>query len=63
MKWKQEASMRFRGISSAMGVLHQEEKINRVPSHEICIQWDLMRGVMPAILQFKLKDCRHDPSH
>jgi hypothetical protein len=44
MKWKQEASMRFRGISSAMNVLHQEAKINRVPSHEICIQWDLKTG-------------------
>ncbi len=44
MKWKQEASMRFRGISSAMNVLHQEAKINRVPSHETCIQWDLKIG-------------------
>ena len=45
MKWKHEASMRFRGISSAMNVLHQQEKVNRVPSHEICIQWDLKMGL------------------
>jgi hypothetical protein len=45
MKWKHEASMRFRGISSAMKVLHREEKINRVPSHETCIQWDLKLGL------------------
>lgn len=44
MKWKQDASMRFRGISSAMQVLHQEEK-NRLPCHEICIQWDLKIGL------------------
>jgi hypothetical protein len=44
MKWKHDASMRFRGISSAMNVLHQEAKVNRVPSHEICIQWDLKIG-------------------
>lgn len=45
MKWKQEASMRFRGIFSAMNVLHQEEKLTRVPSHEICIQWNLKIGL------------------
>lgn len=45
MKWKQEAAMRFRGISSAMNVLYQEAKVNRVPSHEICIQWDLKIGL------------------
>lgn len=44
MKWKQNASMRFRGISSAMKVLFEEEK-NRIPSHEICIQWDLKIGL------------------
>lgn len=44
MKWKQEASMRFRGISSAMNVLYQEAKISRAPSHETCIQWDLKIG-------------------
>lgn len=44
MKWKQNASMRFRGISSAMSILFQEGKVNRVPSHEICVQWDLKIG-------------------
>jgi hypothetical protein len=44
MKWKQEASMRFRCISSAMNVLHQEAKVSRVPSHETCIQWDIKIG-------------------
>jgi len=44
MKWKQGASMRFRSISAAMKVLHQEAKVNRAPSHETCIQWDLKLG-------------------
>jgi hypothetical protein len=45
MKWKQSASMRFRNISSAMKVLLNEEKIDRAPSHETCIQWDLKIGL------------------
>jgi hypothetical protein len=45
MKWKQCASMRFRNISSAMKVLQNEEKIDRAPSHETCIQWDLKIGL------------------
>lgn len=44
MKWKHEASMRFRGVSSAMNVLYQGAKVNQAPSHEICIQWDLKIG-------------------
>jgi hypothetical protein len=45
MKWKQSASMRFRNISSAMKVLFDEEKIERTPTHETCIQWDLKIGL------------------
>jgi hypothetical protein len=45
MKWKQTASMRFRNISSAMKVLLIEKKIERAPSHEACIQWDLKLGL------------------
>lgn len=45
MKWKQTASMRFRSISSAMKVLVAENKIERAPSHETCIQWDLKLGL------------------
>lgn len=45
MKWKQLASMRFRNISSAMKVLREEEKMDRAPTHETCIQWDLKIGL------------------
>lgn len=45
MKWKQSASMRFRNISSAMKVLLEEEKMDRAPTHETCIQWDLKIGL------------------
>lgn len=45
MKWKQTASMRFRTISSAMKVLLVEEKIERAPTHETCIHWDLKIGL------------------
>lgn len=45
MKWKQSASMRFRNISSAMKVLLVEEKLDRAPTHETCIQWDLKIGL------------------
>jgi hypothetical protein len=45
MQWKQLASMRFRNISSAMKVLLDQEKIDRAPSHETCIQWDLKIGL------------------
>ena len=37
--------MRFRNISAAMKVLTDEEKIDRAPSHETCIQWDLKIGL------------------
>lgn len=45
MKWKQIASMRFRNISSAFTVLQEDEKIDRAPTHETCIQWDLKIGL------------------
>lgn len=45
MKWKQSASMRFRNISSAMKVLFDEGKMDRTPTHETCIQWDLKIGL------------------
>jgi len=45
MRWKQDASMGFRNISSAMKVFVNDEKIDRAPSHEICIQWDLKIGL------------------
>jgi hypothetical protein len=45
MKWKQVASMRFRNVSSAMKILLEEEKIDRAPTHETCIQWDLKIGL------------------
>lgn len=45
MQWKQTASMRFRNISSAMNVLLVAEKIDRAPTHETCIQWDLKIGL------------------
>ena len=45
MKLKQTASMRFRNISSAMKVLLDEEKLDRAPTHETCIQWDLKIGL------------------
>ena len=45
MKLKHSASMRFRGISSAMQILADEEKIDRAPAHETCIQWNLKIGL------------------
>ena len=45
MRWKQIASMRFRNVSSAMKVLRDEEKLDRAPTHETCIQWDLKIGL------------------
>ena len=45
MKFKQTASMRFRSISSAMQILVDEQKIDRAPTHETCIQWDLKIGL------------------
>lgn len=48
MKWKQTASMRFRNISAAMKVLYEEEKMDRAPTHETCIQWDLKIGLQEA---------------
>lgn len=45
MKWKQSASMRFRNISSAMQVILDEKKIDRAPTHETCVQWDLKIGL------------------
>src|SRR5262249_28911887 len=42
---KQSASMRFRSISSAMSILVDEQKIDRAPAHETCIQWDLKIGL------------------
>lgn len=37
--------MRFRSISSAMKILVDEQKIERAPAHETCIQWDLKIGL------------------
>lgn len=37
--------MRFRNISSAMQVLCDEDKLDRAPTHETCIQWDLKIGL------------------
>lgn len=37
--------MRFRSISSAMKILVDEQKIDRAPTHETCIQWDLKIGL------------------
>ena len=37
--------MRFRSISSAMKILVDEQKIDRAPAHETCIQWDLKIGL------------------
>lgn len=37
--------MRFRSISSAMRILVDEQKIDRAPAHETCIQWDLKIGL------------------
>jgi hypothetical protein len=45
MKFKHTASMRFRSISSAMKILVDEQKIERAPAHETCIQWDLKIGL------------------
>jgi hypothetical protein len=45
MKFKLTASMRFRSISSAMKILVDEQKIDRAPAHETCIQWDLKIGL------------------
>lgn len=45
MKLKQSASMRYRSLSSAMSILVDEEKIDRAPAHETCIQWDLKIGL------------------
>ena len=37
--------MRFRSISSVMKILVDEKKIDRAPSHETCIQWNLKIGL------------------
>jgi hypothetical protein len=45
MKLQQAAAMRFRGISSAMKVFYNEEKLDRAPAHETCILWNLKIGL------------------
>lgn len=45
MKFKHSASMRFRSISSAMKILVEEQRIEKAPAHETCIQWDLKIGL------------------
>jgi hypothetical protein len=45
MKFKQSASMRFRSISAALRILVDQQKIDRAPAHETCIQWDLKIGL------------------
>lgn len=37
--------MRFRSISAAMEILVDEQKVDRAPAHETCIQWDLKIGL------------------
>lgn len=45
MQLKQNAAMRYRSISSAMELLTAEGKLDRAPSHETCIQWNLKIGL------------------
>jgi hypothetical protein len=45
MRWKKDASLPFRGTSSAMQILMEEKKIDSAPSHETCILWDLKIGL------------------
>ena len=51
-----EASLGFRNVSTAMELCCGECKIERAPSHEICIQWALKVGFHKMSLQRKKED-------
>lgn len=51
-----EASLGFRNVSTAMELCCRECKIERAPSHEICIQWALKVGFHKMSLQRKKED-------
>lgn len=49
LRLEQGSSLPFRGVSSAMKLFYEEEKIDRAPSHETCIQWDLKVGLFKLL--------------
>jgi hypothetical protein len=46
-------SLPFRGTSSAMNVFCEDEKIDKAPSHETCIQWNLKVGLYKLLREKK----------
>lgn len=52
---EKEANIHYRGVSSIMKLWQEDHKIERAPSHETCIQWDLKTGFY-KLQQAKQKD-------
>ena len=52
---EKEAHLHYRGVSSVMQLWQEDNKINRAPSHETCIQWDLKVGLY-KLQRAKAKD-------
>lgn len=53
-----KANLGFRNVSMAMTVLCCECKIERAPSHEICVQWALKVGFYKLSVLKKREDCQ-----
>lgn len=45
LRFEKDSSLTFRGTSSVMKILQEEEKVKCAPSHETCIQWNLKIGL------------------